>query len=557
MTIAVELPERDAALISERERLELRLDPALGAGNYLHLAHRTNPRLDVPVLFCDRAYRALDGTEHEQLTIAGLKAEVDALAAWYLSLGVARMDPVAVYLDDGVEYLLHYTALTAVGAVPLVINGAMAPEIASALIERMEAVGLFTDATHEAALSIDLRFVATAERAHPVEDELPAWYPFTHDDGDPIMITHTSGTTGVPKGVVLRHGGFFHGIRHLLGLATAPGTERILSSLPSSHNSAIAYAMHAVLNGFQMMIVSDRGGEHVLGLIERFTPGTVISFPHTYVQMVEADMDAFDLESVSLWLCSGDGSHQPHIEELVRHGHHYRGENYVEGSQYVDSLGSSEMGHTLFRNVHTTRTDNYDRCIGMPQTWVEATVLDPDGNELGPDQVGLLGVRAPSVTEGYWNDSANTYRSRLRGFWLTGDLAFRDERGAFYHVDRSVDSITTTDGPLYSLQTEELLLKRLRDIDDCVVIGIPDGDGHEAPVCLARSKTAAADLLARANEVQGELGRPRLRALRVVDADDIPVGVTGKVLKAQLRRRYPKLEEFAPGDGDTTTALDG
>lgn len=550
-----ELPDRTDALLAERGRLELRLDPTIGAGNYLHAAHRVNPRTDAPVLFCDRPYLGLDGRQRDRLSIAEMKEEVDGLAAWYLTLGVERCDPIAIYLDEGVEYLLHYTALTGLGAVPVIINGAMAPDVAAGHVERMGAVGVYTDDSHEDALTEGLgdpprvRFVATAKaRGATSVGPLPPWYPFQHDDGDPIMVTHTSGTTGVPKGVLLRHGGFFHGIRHLLGLPTAPGTERILSSLPSSHNSAIAYAMHALLNGFQMMIVSDRGGEHVLGLIERFQPGTVISFPHTYVEMTEADMNAYELESVSLWLSSGDGSHQPHIEELVRHGHHYRAGIYVKGSQFVDGLGSSEMGHTLFRVVHTMRTRSYDRCIGRPQEWCEAAVLDGDGNELAPLQVGLLGVRGPSVTAGYWNDSPRTYRSRLRGYWLTGDLAYRDDGGAFYHVDRSVDAISTAQGMLYSLQTEELILSSVSDVADCVVIGIPSGAQTEDAVCIARLATGTAVqpavLLDRCNAALARLQRPQLRAVKIVEREEIPVGVTGKVLKGELRRRFPTLSSF-------------
>lgn len=536
-------------ILSDRARLELRLDPTIGAGNYLHAACRANKVRDVPVLFSDRPIRTAWTEPVDRLSLDGLKEVVDSCAAWYLARGVERFDPVAVYLNEGVEYLIHYTALTGIGAIPVVVNGAMAAEVAADHLVRMGTVGVYTDTDHESALraalgaDAPLRFLATDESAGADEAaELPDWYPFEHQDDDPVMITHTSGTTGVPKGVLLRHGGFFHGIRHLLGLPAAKGTDRFLSSLPSSHNSAIAYAMHALLNGFQMMISSDRGGEYVLGTIERFRPGTVISFPHTYVEMTESEMDSFDLESVNIWLSSGDASHQPHIQRLVRYGHHYRGDIRVEGSQFVDGLGSSEMGHTLFRVAHTTRTNAYDRCVGMPQSWIEAVVLDEGGREKAPFEIGLLGVRGPSVTAGYWNDSVRTYRSRLRGYWLTGDLAYADENGYFYEVDRAVDAITTGEGVLYSLQTEELLLKTFPEIADCTVVGVGTADEQE-PVCLVRLKPGAepepADLLRRCNEALTGPARPRLGLLAFVTRADIPVGVTGKVLKAELRRRYP------------------
>lgn len=530
----------------------VRLDPMLGAGNYLQVAYRVNPRRDVPLVFSDRPVRTFWGESYDQFSIATLKQVTDNYAAWYLRAGVQPHDPVAVYLSEGAEYLIHYTALTSIGAIPILINGAMDPAIAAAHIQRTGGVGIFTDPVHYQQLAPHvqknsaLQFVVTDDMlAGTAPEVLQDQSAYQHDADDPIMITHTSGTTGVPKAVLLQHSKFFYGIRHLLSLPTVRGTERILTSLPSSHNSAIAYAMHAILSGFELMIVSSRSGEYVLRMIERFAPGTVISFPHTYVEMSECDMGRYRLDSVSLWLSSGDASHEPHIRALIQHGHHFRGEMRINGSQFVDGLGSSEMGHTLFRVVHTPQTRTYRRCIGFPQKWVEAVVLDEQGELAPPNQVGRLGVRGPSITSGYWNDSVRTYRSRVGGYWLTGDLVYQDEMGCFYHVDRITDAIRTRQGMLYSLQTEELFLSSCPQVADCTVVGVQAGDGYQEPFCLVRLKPgqtlSAAELKTRFNELLHQQQRPLLYGVLLAQGQHIPVGVTGKVLKQSLRELYPTL----------------
>ncbi len=81
----------------------------------------------------------------------------------------------------------------------------------------------------------------------------------------------------------------------------------------------------------------------------------------------------------------------------------------------------------------------------------KAAVLDDDGNEVPDGTVGLLGVKTPSRTPGYWKNPRLTASFELNGYWLTGDVARRDAEGNFYHLDRTVDVIDTAAGPVYSL----------------------------------------------------------------------------------------------------------
>jgi acyl-coenzyme A synthetase/AMP-(fatty) acid ligase len=174
----------------------------------------------------------------------------------------------------------------------------------------------------------------------------------------------------------------------------------------------------------------------------------------------------------------------------------------------------------------------------------QAAVLDDDGNEVPDGTVGLLGVKTPSRTPGYWNNERLTRSFELNGFWLTGDVARRDADGYFYHLDRTVDVIDTAAGPVYSLPIEEVLLADCDGIvRDCSVIGVPSGTAM-APVAVVRPQEDAGSwteeaILERANKELAGAGLAQLAAVRIArEPADFPLGPTGKVLKRELRTRH-------------------
>jgi len=222
----------------------------------------------------------------------------------------------------------------------------------------------------------------------------------------------------------------------------------------------------------------------------------------------------------------------------------------LPGSQFIDGLGSSEMGMALFGQVTTPETERNDRCIGTPLDVVErAAVLDEQGRELPDGVAGLLGVKTPTRTPGYWNDPEMTRRFELAGYWLTGDVVRKDAEGRFYHLDRTVDVIDTSAGPIYSLPIEEVILADVSEwIVDCAVVGVPGANGSgQRPVATVRLQPdidapSASVLLERVNHALAAASLTPVAALIVArNAADVPTGVTGKVLKRELRTRLATL----------------
>jgi acyl-CoA synthetase (AMP-forming)/AMP-acid ligase II len=252
----------------------------------------------------------------------------------------------------------------------------------------------------------------------------------------------------------------------------------------------------------------------------------------------------------------GDASHERHIRPLVKLGRTPARGGWREGSTYVDGLGSSEMGMVLFKNPHTARTSHYRRMIGRPVPVVrDAAVLDPNGAVLPNGQAGLLGVRTPSVTPGYWDNPELTARYRSGEYFLTGDVVRRDDSGIWYHLDRTPDVITTADGPVYSLPLEEVVLIATGALDAAVVaVDDPAERGRSRPIAVVlvnHSRPPNPDeLLSRCNAQLRQAGLAQLRALVVTtERDGVPVGVTGKVLKRVLRERHGTILSEPPRPG--------
>src|SRR5262249_36635132 len=122
-------------------------DTTLGAGNCLHYAARLNPNRDKDIVFLDVPIE-LFGVQYERFSLSSLKAVTDMLAAWYYEAGVRERDPIAVYVDNNYKNSVHFFALTAIGAIPILVNGNLSPDIAAIFIARAGAVGLVCDSSH-------------------------------------------------------------------------------------------------------------------------------------------------------------------------------------------------------------------------------------------------------------------------------------------------------------------------------------------------------------------------------------------------------------------------
>ncbi|ONF61885.1 hypothetical protein AVR91_0241150 [Amycolatopsis keratiniphila subsp. keratiniphila] len=528
--------------VADRLKLSTRRD--LGAGNFFWHVCEIARDPDRPLLF-----RREGGTTTGH-SLDRLRARVLRCARWYAGEGVGPGTRVGVQLTDGLAGFVQHIAITALGGVTTLTNPRMPPGTAAHYFARTDTALVVTDLDPPAVSGI--RFVDEATVGASGDGPVPERY--RHRDDDLVLISHSSGTTGVPKPTAFAHRTFSVGKRERLWKFPSLRTDRMLTALPHSHSSGISYLSLALMLGLPTMLADGTSGEAVAEAMNAFEPTLVLGFPGT---LAELPIDALTTEAagaVHTWMGMGDASHERHIRPLVAIGHTRANGAVTAGSTYVDGLGSSEMGMVLFKHAYTADSTSYARAIGKPVRVVrEAAALDDAGRVLPPGRAGLLGVRTPSVTPGYVNDEKLNHLARRGDFFLTGDVVRQDENGTWYHLDRTPDVIETGGGPVYSLPLEEVVLNETKALDAAVIaVADPARPGRSLPAAVVLfghgDPPGAEEIRAACNSALMRAGLAELAAVVVAGSrSELPVGVTGKVLKRELRERHRELLIGASG----------
>ena len=549
----------NGARLPEAALAALRADASLGSANFLDLCLALSPVKEVAFLHLDKPLSYADGTQLHALSLATLQQYRRALADWYLRQGVGRHDVVAVCVADGIAPFLHYLALTSLGAAIALINPAMPAEVGAAYMRENGFGKLVVDAQTQASSGFVqqwrvLNADALVDVSHARLDavvELPAGWPVAPEDSTLVMLSHTSGTTGVPKAVRFEHRQFFMGKRARIGRFAEGPDERLLTALPQSHSAAISHLETAVLHGIPTYVMGTQEGEAVRAAIRAFGPTTVVAFPKSYMQLVEGGVSAREFVTVRRWFSMGDAAHQSHTRRLLAG---------APESRFIDAFGSSELGMALFRSESTLGALAPRRAIGRPVDIAVAKILDPEtGAEVSPGETGLLAVRSPTITSGYWRQPERTQGAWRGGYFLTGDVAYCED-GVFYQIDREVDVVASPYGALYTLQLEEVA-QQVDGVCDVAVVGVEGGaPGDPALLALVLPDRRGADPAALAAGVQdalreaigadgAELPEEAVAVAVVRSLSFLPMGATGKVLKRLLRHSAGSLLRQAADGG--------
>lgn len=526
-------------VISTETARELAECDGLGAGNVLEHAVRRTPSPGAPSIWLERAWEGFGGPV-VTFSLASLSRVVDRYASVYHAAGVGPRDIVALLVGEGIAPIVHYLALTRLGAIPAPINGHLPPAAIEAYARRIAPRRLVADEALLARLDrgLDVEVLDVEPGAAPAAP--PAAGAYRHAPDDPVLLVHTSGTTAPPKPVTVLHGPFLHAVRARLVSSVRTG-ERVLSAAPHTHAAGIASFLTSTLRGAAKLVLSDLSAPNVLVAIESFRPTTVVAFAGVYAELAALDLEGHDLGSVDQWIATGDASHRRHVAALLSAAERSRGPGRAR-CVFVDGFGSSELGNTVFRRASTLDDVADGRHLGRPAEYVRVAVLDEHGSELPAGRIGRLGVVGPTLTPGYWNDSEMTYRSRLAGYWLTGDLAWRDAAGDHYHADRVADAFECAGRLVCTVLMEELILDAQPDVHNAAVFGIAATDGGMVPAVVvrpARPGVRAQHLLDHVNETMADRGEAPCHLLLVAEQPaDWPLGPTGKVLKRCLRERF-------------------
>jgi long-chain acyl-CoA synthetase len=476
------------------------------------------------------------------LTYRELDERSSRLAQALRGAGVCSGDRVA-YLDrTGPEVVEALFAVSKIGAVLVPLNWRLALPELTTIVDDSGAPLLIAGSGFAALAAAIAETLAQRVTVVEVGEDYEAWIA-QHDAvdpgghgaaGDTVLQMYTSGTTGVPKGVLTTH-------RNLAAAAeTSPlwafdADSVSLTPLPMFHIGGIGWAFVGLWNGATTILVSEFDPVAVLDLFERRRVTNAVLVP-TMLQLLTAVAGAAERDYTALRSIAYGAS--PITTPLLKRA--------LETFR-CPLFGIYGLTETTGAAVQLD-ADDHDpkgprerllRSVGHPYPWVGLRIVDPStGRDCGPHAVGEVWLRAPNVMAGYFNRPEETAAALTADGWLrTGDGGYVDAEGYLFLTDRIKDMIVSGGENVYPVEVEEALSQHPA-VDQVAVIGVADdrwGETVKALIVLRAGEVASADeLVAFARERIASYKLPRI----VEFVDDLPRTPSGKVLKRDLRERH-------------------
>ncbi|MBR1174327.1 long-chain fatty acid--CoA ligase [Bradyrhizobium sp. KB893862 SZCCT0404] len=477
--------------------------------------------------------------EGERLSYAAFAARIEQTAtAMKQELGVGRGDRVAILSLNRPDYLVLLYACARLGAILVPLNWrlAVAEQLfiltdASAKVLVLEQA--FAGVLAELAQTAPGTSVVGLDFAPPGGTTLEGLSTGGEGNGRnphtdlscPLLIVYTSGTTGRPKGAVLRQEAlFWNGVmsQHMHNMTS---DDHVLTVLPFFHVGGLNIQTTPALQlGATVTILARFTPDTALATIERERPTLTVMVPAIIQAVCEhpawASADLSSLKAVA----TGSTIVPPHlIDRFV-----------ARGVPVLQVYGSTE---TCPIAVYTRLGGDLSRAgsTGLAGLCCEAKVIDQAGNEVPAGTPGEIAVRGPNVFFEYWGNADATREALHDGWYRTGDIGLCDADGYFWVRDRKKNMIISGGENIYPAEVERVLLEH-PDVSECAVIGRPDPRWDEVPVAYVIRRSGCgieADEL-RAH-VQAQLARYKIPR-DIVFVTDLPRTALGKVQHFLLKQ---------------------
>jgi long-chain acyl-CoA synthetase len=476
------------------------------------------------------------------LTYAQVEHMSGLVAGNLLGLGLDPGSKVAVQLPNIPQFLFAYFGAMRAGLVMVPLNPLLTAHEVAYQLENSDAQVLitfesFAAEAHRGAQTVAgvSTYVVDGGAGQPPEGtkrfedlcapvDVPDIVPTSADDT--AVLLYTSGTTGKPKGAELTHFQLFMNCTvggELFGFEEG---DVGIAVLPLFHVFGLSSVLNAtVRSGTTMVLVPRFEVDAVLDAIERARATIFCGVPTMYVALLHADTTGRDLSSLRVGISGGAAI----PGEIIR-----AFEEKFPGVVILEGYGLSETASTTTFNLSADQRKVLS--IGKPVWGVEVRIVDAADRPLPPgaDNVGEIVVRGHNVMKAYYKNPEATAEAMCGGWFHTGDLAYADDDGYLFVVDRKKDLIIRGGYNVYPREVEEVLYEHPA-VAEVAVIGKPDERLGEEVVAVISLKLGAhatqEELTAFCRERLAAYKYPR--EFRLVE--ELPKGPTGKILKKELR----------------------
>jgi long-chain acyl-CoA synthetase len=486
-----------------------------------------------------------------RLTYDALQARVYRLANVLQQHGIGKGSRVAVLSANSIPYLEMYYATAALGALIVPLNFRLAPaELAYILRDSGSTVLLVGEGFAELYQRTRQR-LATAPLTFTAAEDAPddmlgyesclaqasaTFTPVEVDEHDLAGLFYTSGTTGHPKGVMLSHRNLVSNAYHFLSTIHEEEGEVYLHCCPMFHLADGPTSHRITWLGGTHVIVPSFEPLAVLEAIQRERVTSVLLVPTMINFLVNHPaIGDYDLSSLRRVLYGAS----PMPVELLRRA------AQVFGCPLIQLYGLTETSPLLTmmapRYLAFAGEEAAVRRLascGRAVPGVQVRVVNDQGADVQPGEVGEIMARGPNIMQGYWNKPAETAAAFRHGWFCTGDLATVDDEQFIFMVDRKKDMIITGGENVYSTEVENALYQHPAVLE-AAVIGVPDERWGEAVLALVVLKPHATatdtDLIEHCRGLIAHYKCPRRLEIR---PEPFPQSGSGKILKASLRESY-------------------
>lgn len=478
-----------------------------------------------------------------------LGAMVSRFAAGLHSLGIEQGDRVAVMLPNCPHYVAAYYGILQLGGIVVQVNpmsvpaeldyylsdsGAKALIVFAPLLPVVEKAAGSSGLASRIVVELPptdtplppgyLRFENVLALAADAPQEMPA---VSVSPDDTAVLQYTGGTTGRSKGAMLTHRNLYINAQqaHLIMGGDLEKPDRILTVIPYFHVYGMTVCMNlAIFGGSQQIILPRFDLEELLQTIKDTGPTIFPGVPTMYVA-VNSHPKAEEYGISSIRLCASGSAPLP-VEVI-------KGFEAKTKGMILEGFGLTEASPVTHFNPMDKRKAG---SIGTAIPFTESKIVSLQDGEtvLGPNEAGELVVRGPQVMKGYWGMPEETAATLKDGWLYTGDIAYRDEEGYYYIIDRKKDLIIAGGFNIYPREVEEVLYQHPA-VQEAVVIGVPDEyRGETVKAFVVRKKEAALteeELTAFCRENLAAYKVPQIIEFR----ESLPKTAVGKILRRTLR----------------------
>lgn len=494
------------------------------------------------------------------ITYQELDRRTSALGEYFLSVGVNPGDRVAVLSKNSSEMIETFISCYKYGLTYVPLNYRLPMDKlqyilsdceASVLVVSKEYADLaasFRDynvklktiiVTKEPHSRMQFYDEAVSDKCRASDNNGPSGGVF--DDTTRAAIVYTSGTTGLPKGVILSHRNLLETAKiQVMEMGIVP-TDRGLSVMPLFHIGGNALALGHLCRGATMVIMPEFNVKEVLDVIvhERITTSHLVP---TMIAMLLEDENIHHADLSSLRAIAYVGSPMP--PSLLK-----RAVGIFGKETFLQLYGQTEFSPVitcLSRQEHTGGFEqeaegsiSFLKSCGRPVFNVEVRIMK-EGREVPRGEVGEITARGETIMAGYWNRPDLTEKKIIDGWLYTGDLGRMDEDGYVYLVDRKEDMIITGGENVYPTEVERILYEH-PTVQEVAVVGQPDekwGERVVAAVVLREGSTLTENELLSwcRGRIQG-YALPR----RIYFFDTLPKNATGKIVRMLVLEEVNKL----------------